>query len=332
VADGYLDARRIRALAAELGLNPSKGRGQNFVIDANTIRRIVAAAVVGAGDVVMEIGPGLGSLTAGLLATGARVVAVEIEPVLAQRLPQTMEELQPGSSERLHVVEADALTIVPADIATAVPADIAAAREVETEPQGSSEGAVRGGPEGSQSPQEGGGEPNPVLAASWEPDVLVANLPYNVAVPVLLTVLERWESVERGLVMVQREVAERLVAGPGSKTYGVPSAKLAWHAESSFAGVVAASVFWPAPNVESGLVRFQRHPAPAGADRKETFALIDAAFAQRRKMLRSGLAARYGADKVVAALAEVGLDAQVRGERLTVGDFARLSAALGRQE
>jgi len=273
--DRYLDATRLRALATALGLRPSKGRGQNFLFDANTVRRIVTLADVGPTDTVLEIGPGLGSLTVGLLHAGATVVAVEIEPALARQLPLTMAELAPDKAEHLRVVEADALKLTGTEAT---------------------------------------------------PTALVANLPYNIAVPVLLHALATYPSLRRGLVMVQLEVADRLAAPPGSRVYGVPSAKLAWYAGATRVGVVPATVFWPAPNVESGLVSFVRRDPPAGADRAATFALIDAAFAQRRKMLRSALASRYAG--LPAALAAAGIPGEVRGETLAVADFARLAAYL----
>jgi 16S rRNA (adenine1518-N6/adenine1519-N6)-dimethyltransferase len=276
--DALLDPTTIRRLAAEIGLRPSKQRGQNFVVDANTVRRIVDAARLNPGAVVLEIGPGLGSLTAGLLATGATVTAIEIEPALAARLPQTMSDLQ-GNADRLRVVTADALS-------------------VDTLP----------GP---------------------APTHLVANLPYNVAVPVLLHALATWPSLVGGLVMVQLEVAERLSATPGSKVYGVPSAKLAWYAQATRAGTVPASVFWPRPNVESGLVRFvHRLPPATTAPRQAVFAVIDAAFAQRRKMLRSALAARFDATAVRTALDQAAIPPEARGETLGIEEFARLAAHL----
>ncbi|MDR1807165.1 MAG: 16S rRNA (adenine(1518)-N(6)/adenine(1519)-N(6))-dimethyltransferase RsmA [Propionibacteriaceae bacterium] len=279
---GYLDASAIRRLAAELDLRPSKQRGQNFVIDANTVRRIAVTAGVGPGDRVLEIGPGLGSLTAGLLAAGAAVTAVEIEPALARRLPVTLAGLG-YAADRFEVVEADALAWPTAGPAGARP----------------------------------------------EPTHLVANLPYNVAVPVLLHALAAFPGLQSGLVMVQLEVADRLVAAPGSKVYGTPSAKLAWYADATKAGSVGANVFWPKPNVESGLVRFTRRDPPATtATREAVFAVVDAAFAQRRKMLRSALAARYGAAASLAALAAAGLDPTARGETLGIADFARLAAHL----
>ncbi|MDR2896339.1 MAG: 16S rRNA (adenine(1518)-N(6)/adenine(1519)-N(6))-dimethyltransferase RsmA [Propionibacteriaceae bacterium] len=310
----YLDASRIRALAAQLDLKPSKGRGQNFLLDANTVRRIVNLAQLAPGDVVLEIGPGLGSLTAGLLHSGAEVIAIEIEPALAQRLPTTMGELAPDMIDHLHVVEADALRVQPADLTTvassanAWPPRPTSAEDIDTS------ATDRPGP---------------------SPTRLVANLPYNICVPVILHTLALFPSIERGLVMVQSEVADRLVAGPGSKVYGVPSAKLAWYADARRVGSVPATVFWPAPNVESGLVSFARRnpPAPPGdpslppASRSATFDLIDAAFSQRRKMLRSVLTSHYGS-LVQPALALVSIDPQARGETLSIDDFVRLTQAL----
>lgn len=274
---GLLDPRTIRALAAELDLRPTKQRGQNFVHDPNTVRRIVAAADVGPDDVVLEIGPGLGSLTLALLEAVSSVTAIEIEPALAARLPRTVAERLPGAESRLRVVAADALTV------DALP-----------DPQ---------------------------------PTAVVANLPYNVSVPVLLHVLARFPTLTSGLVMVQSEVADRLVAPPGSRTYGVPSAKLAWYCAARRAGSVPPTVFWPVPNVDSGLVRLERREPPATtATREETFALVDAAFAQRRKMLRAALAGVFGSSAAAAdALVAAGIDPQARGEVLAIGDFARLA-------
>ncbi len=237
MAEGLLDPRTIRQLAAELDLRPTKQRGQNFVHDANTVRRIVAAAGVTADDVVLEIGPGLGSLTLGLLEAAAGVVAIEIEHSLADQLPRTVADRLPALADRLVVLEADALRIDEL--------------------------------------------PDP------QPTLVVANLPYNVSVPVLLHVLARFPSIRAGLVMVQSEVADRLVAPPGSRTYGVPSVKLAWYCAARRLGSVPPTVFWPVPNVDSGLVELVRRDPPAtSASRQEVFAVIDVAFAQRRKMLR----------------------------------------------
>jgi 16S rRNA (adenine1518-N6/adenine1519-N6)-dimethyltransferase len=271
----------VRALADQYDIRPTKRWGQNFVVDANTVRRIVRRAEVDAGDVVLEVGPGLGSLTLGLLEAKADVVALEIDAVLAAALPSTAAEYAPGSVPQLRVVEVDALRLDPAQLA-----DL----------------------------------PRP-------PEAFVANLPYNVAVPVLLHLLALIDSLQRGLVMVQWEVAERLAAAPGSRTYGVPSVKAAWYAEVSQQGRVPRSVFWPVPNVDSGLVGFRCRPAPTTtASRDEVFACVDAAFAQRRKSLRSALS-RWagGVDAADAALRSAGVDPQLRGERLSVLEFAAIA-------
>jgi 16S rRNA (adenine1518-N6/adenine1519-N6)-dimethyltransferase len=269
-----LSAPDVRQLADQLGIRPTKTLGQNFVIDPNTVRRIVRVAGVGADDVVVEVGPGLGSLTLGLLPEVRRVVAVEIDPPLAAQLPTTVRERAPELADRLEVVEQDAMLL------ESVP-----------------------------------GEP---------PTAFVANLPYNVAVPVLLRLLEKLPSLERGLVMVQAEVADRLAAPPGSRTYGVPSVKAAWYATVTKAGAVGRNVFWPAPNVDSGLVAFTRREPP-GADREATFAVIDAAFAQRRKTLRAALAGWAGsAAAAEERLRAAGIDPGARGETLTVEQFASL--------
>jgi 16S rRNA (adenine1518-N6/adenine1519-N6)-dimethyltransferase len=270
-----LTPAEIRDLAAGLGIRPTKSLGQNFVVDANTVRRIVRAADLAPGDVVLEVGPGLGSLTFGLLDAVRRVVAVEVDPALARALPDTA--LGRGvRDDRLEVVTGDALKV------TSLP-----------------------GP---------------------APTALVANLPYNVAVPVLLTLLERFPSLTRGLVMVQQEVADRLVAPPGSKTYGIPSVKLAWYAAARQAGSVPRSVFWPVPNVDSGLVAFTRREPPPGATRAETFAVVDAAFAQRRKTLRAALAGWAGSPAAAEeALRAAGVDPGLRGEALGVEQFAAVA-------
>jgi 16S rRNA (adenine1518-N6/adenine1519-N6)-dimethyltransferase len=279
VADGLLDPTSIRELASQLSLRPSKQRGQNFVTDANTVRRIVAASGVTEGDTVLEVGPGLGSLTLGLLQAVHRVIAIEIDDVLATQLPRTVATRLPERAEALTVINADALHV------DALP------------------------------------EP---------PTAVVANLPYNVAVPVLLHLLATFETWRRGLVMVQAEVADRLAAGPGSKTYGVPSVKIAWYASAIRVGTVSPTVFWPVPNVESGLVAIERRPQPeTRASRAQIFAVIEAAFGQRRKMLRSALAGLAGsAAAASAAIAAAGLDPKTRGEMLDVADFARIAEQL----
>jgi 16S rRNA (adenine1518-N6/adenine1519-N6)-dimethyltransferase len=273
---GLLTAPDVRELAAGLGLRPTKTLGQNFVIDPNTVRRLVRAAGVGVDDVVVEVGPGLGSLTLGLLPAVARVVAVEIDPVLASALPATVAARAPEAAGRLEVVQQDALTLT--------------------------------------------GVPGP------PPTAFVANLPYNVAVPVLLRLLEQLPSLRTGLVMVQAEVADRLVAPPGSRTYGVPSVKAAWYADVRRAGAIGRAVFWPAPNVDSGLVAFSRRDPPPG-DRVAVFAVVDAAFAQRRKTLRAALAGWAGSPvEAERRLRAAGIDPSGRGEVLAVDDFARLAA------
>jgi 16S rRNA (adenine1518-N6/adenine1519-N6)-dimethyltransferase len=271
-----LGPAEVRDLAGLLDLNPTKKLGQNFVIDANTVRRIVAAAGVTAGESVVEIGPGLGSLTLALLEAGASVTAVEIDSRLARQLPVTVEALKPGAP--LTVITADALQI-------------------------------------EQLP--------------GEPRVLVANLPYNVSVPVLLHFMERFRSLDRGLVMVQAEVGERLAAGPGSKVYGGPSVKAAWYGRFSTAGKVSRQVFWPVPNVDSVLVRFERHEEPGTEEeRRATFALVDAAFGQRRKMLRQSLAELLGGSSAASdVLASAGIAPTARGEELVVADFLRIARA-----
>jgi 16S rRNA (adenine1518-N6/adenine1519-N6)-dimethyltransferase len=273
MADALLGPAEIRELAARLGVAPTKKLGQNFLHDPNTIRRIVAAAGLTADDVALEVGPGLGSLTLGLVGAVRHVHAVEIDPTLAAALPSTV------TAPHLTVHTADALRVRGSDF-----------------------------------------EPPPT--------VLVANLPYNVAVPVVLHLLAELPGLRGGLVMVQKEVADRLIAGPGSKVYGVPSVKLAWYAEARSAGKVPPAVFWPVPNVDSGLVAFTRREPPAGADRRAVFAVVDAAFAQRRKTLRAALAGWAGsADAAERVLTAAGVSPQARGEALTVTQFAAIAAA-----
>jgi 16S rRNA (adenine1518-N6/adenine1519-N6)-dimethyltransferase len=269
----------VRALAASLDIRPTKRRGQNFVIDPNTVQRIARASGVGEGDLVLEVGPGLGSLTLALLDRGARVMAVEIDPLLAGQLAVTVGRHQPENSSHLTVLNADAL-------------------RVEALPE--------------------------------EPEALVANLPYNIAVPVLLHLLGGFATIREVLVMVQKEVAERLAAEPGSKTYGVPSVKARWFGAVSYAGDVSPHVFWPEPNVDSGLVRITRGPTPnCASTREQVFDVIDAAFAQRRKVLRGALAdicgSAAGAEDVLQA---ADVDPTARGETLSLPDFIRISDAL----
>jgi len=280
-----LGAGDIRGLAGRLGVQPTKKLGQNFVVEPGTVRRIAALAEPGPGDVLLEVGPGLGSLTLALLeAAGqsdARLVAVEIDPALAAELPRTIAERAPGAADRVSVLTADALQLGEREL-----------------------GALA-------------------------PTVLAANLPYNVAVPVVLHLLAALPSLERGVVMVQAEVADRMCAGPGSRVYGIPSAKLAWYADTRSAGTVPRSVFWPVPNVDSKLVAFARHdPPPTTASRAEVFAVIDAAFGQRRKTLRAALAGWAGsAPEAERTLRAAGVDPGARGETLAVTDFARIAEA-----
>jgi 16S rRNA (adenine1518-N6/adenine1519-N6)-dimethyltransferase len=261
-------------------VRPSKRLGQNFVIEPGTVRKIAALAAIGPDDVVLEVGPGLGSLTLALLEAGpSRVVAVEIDPVLAAALPETVADRAPALADKLTVLTADALAVGERDLAG--------------------------------------------------PTVLVANLPYNVAVPVLLHLLAAVGSLRRGLVMVQAEVADRMCSPPGSRVYGAPSVKLAWFAAARSAGTVPRSVFWPVPNVDSRLVAFTRHdPPPTTASREQVFAVIDAAFGQRRKTLRAALAGWAGsAAQAERLLRAAGIDPGARGESLGVAQFARLAAA-----
>ncbi|WP_396655250.1 16S rRNA (adenine(1518)-N(6)/adenine(1519)-N(6))-dimethyltransferase RsmA [Microbacterium sp.] len=274
-----LGAAEIRALAADLGVSPTKKLGQNFVIDPGTVRRIVQVAGVRPGERVVEVGPGLGSLTLAILEAGASVTAVEIDHRLAARLAETAAR---------HGAEPGALTVVDAD-------------------------ALR------------------VTELPGDPTVLVANLPYNVSVPVLLHLLETFPALRRGVVMVQAEVGERLAAPPGSKTYGAPSAKASWYGAWRLAGTVSRQVFWPVPNVDSVLVAFERASAPRGDDveRRRTFALIDAAFQQRRKMLRQALSGLLGGTAAAASevLERAGIAPTARGEQLGVDDFQRIARA-----
>ena len=274
-----LGPAQIRELASRLGVRPTKQWGQNFVVDHNTVRKIVRLAGVGADDVVVEVGPGLGSLTLALLPIVRQVTAIEVDPRLAEALEQTVARLQPEHLERLRLIAGDALTV------TSLP------------------------------------KPRPTA--------LVANLPYNISVPVVLSFLERFPSIERVLVMVQLEVAERLAAPPGSKIYGVPSLKAAWYADVGLVGRVGRNVFWPAPNVDSGLVSLvRRDPPVTTASREEVFRCIDAAFLQRRKSLRQALATWAGSPAAAeAALRAAGIDPKERGEQLGITDFARIAAA-----
>lgn len=276
-----LGPSEIRRLAGQLGLSPSKRLGQNFLHDANTARRIARSASLDPSAVVLEIGPGLGSLTLALLPRAQRLLAVEIDPVLAGALPETVAGRAPEHAGRLRVLTADALHTDREQL---------------------------------------------VEAAGTEPTALVANLPYNVAVPVLLHLLAVLPSLRRGLVLVQAEVADRLAARPGSRVYGVPSVKAAWFADVARAGAVPRPVFWPVPHVDSGLVTLTRRAPPAGADRAAVFAVIDAAFAQRRKTVRSALAGwAGGAERCEQILRAAGIGPTSRAEQLGIADFARIA-------
>lgn len=273
-----LGPQEIRDLAEKLGIRPTKTLGQNFVIDPNTIRRIVATAKIQPHETVLEVGPGLGSLTLGILDVATEVVAVEIDPPLAEQLPHTIASFRSGAEKRIDVVLNDAMKV-------------------------------------NELPKT--------------PTALVANLPYNVAVPVLIHLFTQFESIQHALVMVQDEVADRLAAKPGSKIYGVPSVKANWFCEVQKAGVIGTNVFWPAPKIKSGLVAFQRRTEPLSAVSRElVFAIVDAAFAQRRKTLRAALATWAGS----AALADqvldyAGIDSSLRGEKLDIHAFVRIAEA-----
>lgn len=273
-----LGAQEIRELADMLGIRPTKTLGQNFVIDPNTIRRIIATAKISPDETVVEVGPGLGSLTLGILDAAKDMVAVEIDPPLAEQLSATIAKMRPGSEARIDVVLSDAMKV------TELPRT---------------------------------------------PSALVANLPYNVAVPVLLHMFAQFPSIEHALVMVQDEVADRLAAKPGSKIYGVPSVKANWFAEVSKAGVIGTNVFWPAPKIKSGLVAFERRAQLlSDLPRQEIFAIIDAAFAQRRKTLRAALATWAGSGARAGSILEAaGIDPQLRGEKLDIHDFIKIAEA-----
>lgn len=271
-----LGPAEVRELAAALDVHPTKKLGQNFVHDHGTVRRIVGLAQIAQGEHVLEIGPGLGSLTLALLAAGAEVTAIEIDPRLAQRLPETAAVMAPNAASKLHVMEQDALKVT-----------------------------------------EVGGDPV----------ALVANLPYNVSVPVLLHLLPLLPSLRRGVVMVQREVGERIAADPGSRVYGAPSVKAAWFGNWQTRGLVGRKVFWPVPNVDSVLVSFAAGDVRGDEQlRERTFKLVDAAFAQRRKMLRQALAQSFGSAAAASqALVAAGIEPTARGEALTIDDYVALA-------
>lgn len=278
-SSALLGPAEIRDLAGRLGVRPTKTLGQNFLHDGGTVRKIVRIAGLKPGERVVEVGPGLGSLTLGLVEAGASVVAIEIDRLLAGQIAETVRARFPDAD--FEVVLSDALDV------TTLP-----------------------------------GAP---------PTALVANLPYNVAVPVLLTMLERFDSLERVLVMVQAEVADRIAAVPGSKIYGIPSVKAAWYASARRAGTIGRNVFWPAPNVDSALVYLERREPPSTtAPRERVFKVVDAAFAQRRKTLRAALSGLFGSGVAAeAALRAAGVDPSARGETLVVEQFARIAEQLG---
>jgi len=278
MSEAFLGAAQIRQLASELDLSPTKKWGQNFVIDPNTVRRIVEAAHVAESDVVVEIGPGLGSLTLGLLAQAQSVTAVEIDQRLAGQLPKTVGQLAPNLLPLLTVIAADAMKVTELERA---------------------------------------------------PTKLVANLPYNISVPVILHFLETFPSLQEVLVMVQAEVGERLAAGPGSKIYGVPSVKARFYGEVTQAANISRQVFWPVPNVDSVLVRIVRHDQPADLALKcDLFAVVDAAFSQRRKTLRSALSSYLGGSaQVDLVLQAAGVESGLRGEQLDLSAFLAIAQA-----
>ena len=275
-----LGAAEIREIAERIGVRPTKKLGQNFVVDANTCRKIVKSAGVEPSDVALEIGPGLGSLTLAMLESAKEVIAIEIDERLAAELPETAKR---------HGFDESKLTIITDD-----------AMQVSKLPN--------------------------------DPTVLVANLPYNVSVPVLLRFLELFPTLRAGVVMVQSEVADRLVAKPNSKTYGSPSVKAAWWADLTSAGTVSRSIFWPVPNVDSSLVRFVRHESAGDeALRKSTFKIIDAAFAQRRKMMRAALSDLCGGSTAASTIIEAsGIDPTIRGEALELSDFIKIAITLSK--
>ncbi|MGV7020022.1 16S rRNA (adenine(1518)-N(6)/adenine(1519)-N(6))-dimethyltransferase RsmA [Gardnerella vaginalis] len=275
-----LGAADIRRIAAEEGITPTKKFGQNFVIDPGTVKKIVTASKINSNDFVMEVGPGLGSLTLAILQAGANLTAVEIDPPLAKRLPSTVKEFMPNALERFNVILKDALELNAQDV------------------------------------------PNLANAKHF---TLVANLPYNVATPIILTLLEKFNNLTSFLVMVQKEVADRLCAQPGTKTYGTPSVKLAWYGESQKAGLIGRNVFWPAPNVDSALVYFERNNEirEDEQEREKVFKIIDAAFQQRRKTLHSALKGIISNESYDIA----GIDPTRRGETLTCAEFLALYKA-----
>lgn len=283
-----LGPAEVRELAERLGVNPTKKLGQNFVVDPNTVRKIVRLAQLHKGDRVIEVGPGLGSLTLGLTEIGAHVTAIEIDHRLAAELPHTVAQMQPEALSRLRVVRSDALDVTAQQLTNEGP------------------------------PAE----------------VLVANLPYNVSVPILMHLLEIVPTLRSGLVMVQAEVGHRIAAAPGSKEYGAPSAKAAWYGEWGIAGTVSRRIFWPVPGVDSVLVSYRRSESTMGTEieRKRTFSLVNAAFAGRRKMLRQSLQGVLGipntAQGASDAISAAGIDPKERAEHLGIVQFLAIARTL----
>lgn len=281
MSESLLGPVEVRELAERLDVSPTKKLGQNFVIDPNTVRKIVRLAGVTSDDHVIEVGPGLGSLTLGLTEIGADVTAIEIDSRLAAELPHTIRAMQPDAASRFRVIHRDALDLSAADL--------------ETLPQ--------------------------------LPTALVANLPYNVSVPILMHLLDLIPGLTRGLVMVQAEVGYRIAAGPGSKEYGSPSAKAAWYGDWKIAGTVSRKIFWPIPGVDSVLVSFDKRTEPLGteAERRDTFELVNAAFAQRRKMVRSALQPVLGAEHTSEIIESAGVLPTARAEQLRIEDFLAIA-------
>jgi 16S rRNA (adenine1518-N6/adenine1519-N6)-dimethyltransferase len=275
-----LGAAQIRQLAKQLDVTPTKKLGQNFVIDPNTVLRIANEAHLTKDDVVLEVGPGLGSLTFAMLDKVSKVIAVEVDPRLASELPKTVSKFAPNIADRLIVINQDAMQL------TELPA---------------------------------------------APTKLVANLPYNISVPVVLHLLHQFPTITEVLVMVQLEVAQRMAALPGSKIYGVPSVKIAWYGKCELAGNVGRNVFWPAPNVDSGLVRITKSTDRQDETlRQRLFQIVDGAFGQRRKTLRSSLSNYFGSSvKVDEVLAKAGVASSLRGEQLDLNQFLAIAKAAG---
>jgi 16S rRNA (adenine1518-N6/adenine1519-N6)-dimethyltransferase len=265
----------VHALLDAHGLHPKRSLGQNFLADPNTARRVVTLADLPAAAPVLEIGPGLGSLTLALLDADHDVVALELDDRLAEVLRTVVAD-----DTHVRIDRGDAMTV-----------DLSA-----------------------------------LLEPAPSPRACVSNLPYNVAVPVVVRILEEADAVERILVMVQREVGERLAAGPGDPQYGAVSVKVAYFAEAQVVGLVPPTVFVPRPKVDSALVRLRRRSEPPVAvpSAEDLFALVRAGFAQRRKMLRRSLAPVLG-DATPDVLAAAGVAPTARAEALGLDDWAAVA-------